>query len=400
MLRSLLATLVVLSAAHARTMGIMDLQSLVDRLGDEILAHPGLNPAASASVAASSLGAAGVHDLGRAVGADEAEDRNDDGFEDADEDDVPHPVKINNWGADLDVGQVAGIAVNPDDEPVIFHRGPVVWDKSSFDRKFQLVSRTPIANDTLTTLDPDTGAIKHSWGGNLFYMPHGLAIDMAGNTYVTDVGLHQVMRFAPDSETPDLVLGEAFTPGSDNKHFCQPTAVAVSERNGFFFVADGYCNSRIMKFNKEGKLIKIIKGNWRVPHSLALFEDEDVLCVSDRDGGKIDCVRAGLQMPKQGDRDETGMEVISYTGIGRSYAIAPKGTALLSVNGSPNVRGLTIDTAAHTPKILDQWGASDLTAPHAMSISLTGDAVFVAEIDPKKKNNVHKFEVVRSPTFF
>lgn len=44
------------------------------------------------------------------------------------EDDAPHPVKVNNWGTDLRVGQVSGIAVNPSDEPVIFHRGPVTWD--------------------------------------------------------------------------------------------------------------------------------------------------------------------------------------------------------------------------------------------------------------------------------
>ena len=58
-----------------------------------------------------------------------------------------------------------------------------------------------------------------------------------------------------------MVLGEAFVPGSDEKHFCQPTSVAVSEETGVFFVADGYCNSRIMKFDANGKLLKVI-GNW------------------------------------------------------------------------------------------------------------------------------------------
>jgi len=32
----------------------------------------------------------------------------------------------------------------------------------------------------------------------------------------------------------------------------------VAEESDFFFVADGYCNSRIFKFNKDGNLIKII----------------------------------------------------------------------------------------------------------------------------------------------
>ena len=43
------------------------------------------------------------------------------------EEDVPHPVKINNWAGDLKVGQIGGVAVNTADQPVIFHRGPVEW---------------------------------------------------------------------------------------------------------------------------------------------------------------------------------------------------------------------------------------------------------------------------------
>ena len=66
------------------------------------------------------------------------------------------------------------------------------------------------------------------------------------------------LQFRPNADKPDLVLGEAFVPGSDEKHFCQPTSVAVSETTGTFFVADGYCNSRILKYNKDGKLLKII----------------------------------------------------------------------------------------------------------------------------------------------
>lgn len=36
-----------------------------------------------------------------------------------------------------------------------------------------------------------------------------------------------------------LSLGDKLVPGSDRSRFCQPTSVAV-DRNGEFFVADGY----------------------------------------------------------------------------------------------------------------------------------------------------------------
>ena len=54
--------------------------------------------------------------------------------------------------------------------------------------------KTRIDEDTILTLDPDSGKVLSSWGKGMFYMPHGLTIDADGNTYVTDVGLHQVMR--------------------------------------------------------------------------------------------------------------------------------------------------------------------------------------------------------------
>lgn len=60
---------------------------------------------------------------------------------------------------------------------------------------------------------------------------------------------------------PDLILGEAFVPGNDDNHFCAPTSVAVSENSNFFFVADGYCNSRILKYTKSGELVSIISKN-------------------------------------------------------------------------------------------------------------------------------------------
>jgi peptidylamidoglycolate lyase len=68
--------------------------------------------------------------------------------------------------------------------------------------------------------------------------------------------LHQVFRFNIKNSTlrPDLVLGEAFKPGKSAKLFCKPTSVASLE-NGDFFVADGYCNSRVIKFNYKGEKI-------------------------------------------------------------------------------------------------------------------------------------------------
>jgi len=65
-------------------------------------------------------------------------------------------------------------------------------------------------------------------------------------------------------------------------------------------------------------------------------------------------------------------------------------------------RGITIDTASQTPRVLDSWGDNgDLRSPHDIAISLTGDAIYVAETGTGGVgNNIRKFEVIRSPSFF
>ena len=60
---------------------------------------------------------------------------------------------------------------------------------------------------------------------------------------------------------------------------------------------------------------------------MALFEETDVLCVADREGGRIECIHAGLQLQRHANRDDTGKRVVVYDQsiIGRPYAIASKG---------------------------------------------------------------------------
>ena len=86
-------------------------------------------------------------------------------------------------------------------------------------------------------------------------------------------------------------------------------------------------------------------------HSLALFEQEDVLCVSDRENAKIDCMKAGLRWPIEGpvDRDETGVAVITYTGVGRTYAIAAKGNTTHETHLSDKIR---VGVVANSVKIV------------------------------------------------
>lgn len=122
-------------------------------------------------------------------------------------------------------------------------------------------------------------------------MPHGLTIDSESNIWLTDVALHQVFKYdLRKSKKPLLTLGTAFQKGDDQTHFCKPTSVAVSQLKGDIFVADGYCNSRVVQFDKNGKYIREFKDfdqQMIVVHSIALLEDQNLVCTVSREEGRL-----------------------------------------------------------------------------------------------------------------
>lgn len=168
----------------------------------------------------------------------------------------PKPRQIDDWPKqDLHLGQVTAVAIHPDGNPVLFHRHDRVWNEEwvlpasvsviynlcmlilinySLRRTFnqtnhyQFTHLGPIAADTIVKLHANTGETLDSWGSILFYMPHGMTIDCHGNTWVTDVALHQVFKFHPNSKYPALTIGRRFQPGSLPNHLCQPTSVAIA----------------------------------------------------------------------------------------------------------------------------------------------------------------------------
>ena len=122
-----------------------------------------------------------------------------------DQDNEPgKPIEVHGWDSNLKLGQVSAVDVNSNDDPVVFHRGSVVWDGSSFGLDNHLQKRNVIKEDTILVIDADKGRVKSSFGSNMFFMPHGLKIDWEDNIWVTDVGLHQVMKFEKGQTKPSL----------------------------------------------------------------------------------------------------------------------------------------------------------------------------------------------------
>lgn len=311
-----------------------------------------------------------------------------------------HLEQVSAWPqSSLQLGQVSGLAFDSDSNVVIFHRGDHHWGTDSFNNqaRYQQRSLGPIQQSTILVVDPTKGSILKASGRNMFYLPHGITTDNENNYWVTDVALHQVLKVSNDGKDRTLLaLGEAFIPGSDNSHFCQPTDVAVDTETGNIFVSDGYCNARILKFSADGKYLSEWGAGssdrrrripFQIPHSLVLLPDKKEVCVADRENGRIQCFIAETgEFVKEIKKDEFGGEVfaITYSPAGDGLIFAVNGESLYH---SVPLRGFVIDYSSKD--ILDTFSPNkkEFKMPHDIVETRDG-SVFVGDAGSK---SVFKF---------
>ena len=302
----------------------------------------------------------------------------------------PKPILIDGWTvyddrANKSIGIICSVGLSDNGKVVALHRGSRHIVPDSFDDEHYYTDfEKPIPEDTVLHINPLTGNVMKSFGSNLFYLPHSLTIDHENNCWITDIGLHQVIKFSSsNTSTPSLILGVATIPGRDDNHFCKPTDVAV-DMYGNFFVADGYCNSRIMKYNKNGKLIKkwrgvenynsdLKDGQFTTPHSLSIDNKLHQLYVSDlRNGNIIKFDTAGnfLKVMKHIGSDESLFSISfnqDYGGI--IYALSGFHKHNQSV-------GHILSTK--TGKVLTTWTIKNICKPHGIIASKEDTVLYMA----------------------
>jgi len=145
--------------------------------------------------------------------------------------------------------------------------------------------------------DP-SGKLLKSFGAGMFVYPHGFHVDGDGNVWATDgegkggKG-YQVFKFSPEGRVL-LTLGKAGISADAPDTFIYPSAVVVAP-NGDIFVADGHnadTNGRIVKFSRDGKLIKSWgrkgsgPGEFGGLHAIAM-DSKGRLFVGDRGNSRI-----------------------------------------------------------------------------------------------------------------
>jgi peptidylamidoglycolate lyase len=264
--------------------------------------------------------------------------------------------------AGVKMGEAAGVAVDANGHVFVFHRPG---------RGFDTAATEVLEEPAVLEIDATTGALIHSWGANTFLVPHGISIDQANNVFLTDVGLHQVRKYSHDG-TLLFAVGESRVGKWDATHFNQPTDIAIRS-DGSFYVSDGYVNSRVALFDKNGKWLHewgkkgSRAGEFSNPHGIGLLPGGADVIVADRENSRLQLF------------DRTGAFKRQWAGVkdaqttGRVFSVAADRDGALYVG----IRRADYDTA-HTGVLkLDR----ELNIVTAIGFGKPGDPVFNAVHD-------------------
>lgn len=206
-------------------------------------------------------------------------------------DSVPNFLKL---PADRYLGEAAGVAVNSKGHVFVLSRGNTAGPAYG------------AASAQLLEFAPDGGFLREI-GKNLYAwsFAHAVRVDKAGNIWAIDKGSDMIVKFDPQGRVA-MVFGrrkEASDEGDGpwthvkpprpavDGQFRQPTDVTW-DPEGDIFISDGYVNSRVAKYDKNGDWVKQWgrpgsgPGEFNTPHSIASDAHGDIY-VADRGNRRI-----------------------------------------------------------------------------------------------------------------
>jgi DNA-binding beta-propeller fold protein YncE len=253
--------------------------------------------------------------------------------------------------------ETPGVAVDSREHVFVFHRGP----------------------HPIIEFDPE-GNFVRSWGDGVFVRPHALKFDPQGNLWAVDDQGHVVVQMDALGRVR-MVLGRKNTKGETKDTFNRPTDVAFAP-NGDFYVADGYGNSRVVKFTREGAFVTAWgrrgsgEGEFNLPHAVAVDRQGRVY-VGDRENYRMQIF------------DANGKFLTQWKHVGSPWGVAITGDESLFLCDGHNNRILKLNLQGEVLGVLGAPGKLPglLDYSHHLAVGPSG-SVYVAEI---KNWRVQKF---------
>lgn len=186
--------------------------------------------------------------------------------------------------------------------------------------------------DRAGNIRPETETWK-KWD-RLFAYPHHVVIspyDPDKHVWIVEAARHAVYKFTNDGSTLVMTLGTPNEPGRDATHFNRPTFIAWLPE-GTFFVADGYVNTRVVKFDRDGKYLmewgekgippnETRPGYFNTVHGLAVDPVSRRVYVNDRTNRRIQVFDENGRFLDQWSTGPLGAEIYTlYFAEGKLWA--------------------------------------------------------------------------------
>jgi sugar lactone lactonase YvrE len=190
-------------------------------------------------------------------------------------DSVPNFLKL---PAGEYLGESVGVATNSKGHTFVYHRS---------------------ATTRLFEFDQNGNFLKEIGKGYYgFEFAHSVRVDAQDNIWTVDEGTNVVTKFSPEGKVL-MVLGHrppaidgamttATVPPAQKYSFCRPTDVGWDPQENIF-VSDGYCNNRVVKYDRNGRFLAQVggkesgkePGQFNLPHGIAV-DGQGSVYVADR----------------------------------------------------------------------------------------------------------------------
>ena len=196
----------------------------------------------------------------------------------------------------INFGEVPGIAVKSNGNILVFSRSNPSGGGPAYGiRAAQLFEFDPNGN-----LIAEHGKNLYAWA-----FAHSVRVDADDNIWTVDKGTDMVVKMDPQGRvvwvfgraqesshvTGPIERTDPPAPQGVGDDFRQPTDVAFDSQ-GNIYVADGYINARVAKFDRNGNWALTWgehgtgPGQFRTPHSIAIDKSDNVY-VGDRSNARI-----------------------------------------------------------------------------------------------------------------
>ena len=225
-----------------------------------------------------------------------------------------------------------------------------------------------------------------------FVFAHAVRVDAQDNIWAVDEGTNMVIKFNPEGRVA-MVLGRRPEPGEaaplapEPYTFNRPTDVAW-DAAGNIFVADGYGNSRVVKYDKNGRFIASVgskgsaPGQLNLPHTMATDAKGNVY-VGDRSNSRIQVF----------DNDLTFKAIYDRVGAPWAVCISPgPHQYLYSSNSNPDSNNSLLN--AVTGEIYKMELDGTVIGKFGHAGKNLGEFSTVHEIDCRNENELLVSEII------